>query len=92
MIAGRGIALKNPAGAIVTAEKLPLSIISVYQIAKPAKGNWTLEILEEETGEYEFYVESSSEINIDFKVYFMFPLGHGRWKVEAPLSDPVAGR
>lgn len=84
--------MRNPSGAIVKAEKLTLSIISVYHVTNPAKGYWTLEIFREKTGEYEFSVESSSEINTDFKVYFMIPVGRGRWKVEPSFPDPIAGR
>ena len=89
--AGRGIILKDPSGATVTAEKIILSQASVYQITKPAIGYWTLEISEDTVGGYEFCVKSSSYTNIDFKHYFMVPLGRGRRKAVVPFTNPVTG-
>ena len=88
---GRGIILKDPSGTTVTAEKIILSQASVYQITKPAIGYWTLEISEDTVGGYEFSVKSSSYTNIDFRHYFMIPLGRGRRKAVVPFANPVTG-
>ncbi|KAL9960311.1 hypothetical protein ACROYT_G033756 [Oculina patagonica] len=89
---GRGITLRDPTGAIVTAEKVILSQVSVYQIIKPAIGNWTLEISGSTTGAHEFYVKSSSDTNIDFKHYFMIPIGRGRGRAEVPFPNSITGK
>lgn len=83
--------MRDPTGAIVTAEKVILSQVSVYQITKPAMGHWTLEISHDTTGEHEFDVKSSSDTNIDFKHYLMIPLGRGRRKAVVPFPNPVTG-
>ena len=83
--------MKDPTGAIVTAHKVILSRLSVYQITNPYTGNWTLEISSETTGDHEFYVRSTSETNIDFKHYFMISVGRGRRKAEVPFLNPVTG-
>ncbi|KAL9960310.1 hypothetical protein ACROYT_G033755 [Oculina patagonica] len=89
---GHGITLRDPTGALVTAEKVILSQVSVYQIANPVKGNWILEISGSTTGEHEFYVKSSSGTNIDFKHFFVIPIGRGRRKVEVLFPNPIAGK
>jgi len=83
--------LRDSSGATVTAEKIILSQATVYQITKPATGNWTLEISEDVTGQHEFFAKSSSDTNIDFKHYFMIPLGRGRRKAVVPFQNPVTG-
>lgn len=83
--------MRDPTGAIITAEKVILSQVTVYQIANPAKGQWSLEILGSATGDHEFYVKSSSDTNIDFKHYFMIPLGRGRRKAELQFPNPITG-
>lgn len=88
---GHGIILRDPSGTLVTAEKIVLSQASVYQITKPAIGYWTLEISDDTAEGYEFCVKSSSGTNIDFKHYFMIPLGRGRRKVVVPFANPIRG-
>jgi len=88
---GRGIILKDPTGATVTAEKIVLTVVSVYQITNPAPGHWTLEISDDTTGGHEYFVKSSSNTNIDFKHYFMIPLGRGRRKAVLPFANPITG-
>lgn len=83
--------MRDPSGATVTAEKIILSQAIVYQITKPATGNWTLEITEDFTGQHEFFAKCSSDTNIDFKHYFMIPLGRGRRKAVVPFQNPVIG-
>lgn len=83
--------MRNPFGTIITAEKVSLSQLCFYQITSPPKGYWTLEI--STTGkivDHEFYVKSTSETNIDFKHYFMVPVGRRRRKTEVPFSNPIA--
>lgn len=89
---GHGIILKDPTDATVTAEKIVLTQVSVYQITKPALGNWTLEISDDTTGGHEYFVKSSSNTNIDFKHYFMIPLGRGRRKAVASFANPITGK
>lgn len=83
--------MKDPTDATVTAEKIVLTQVSVYQITKPALGNWTLEISDDTTGGHEYFVKSSSNTNIDFKHYFMIPLGRGRRKAVASFANPITG-
>ena len=81
--------MKDPDDVVITAEKLSLSQISVYQIDRPKKGGWTL-VVSGTNGEHEFYVKSSSETNVDFEVYFIIPLrGCRRQMAEVPISNPV---
>lgn len=87
---GRDITLRNPSGAIITAQKVNLSQLCFYQIASPPKGYWTLEITTDTTGDHEFYVKSTSKTNINFKHYFMIPVGRRRRKSEVPFSNPIA--
>jgi len=88
---GHGIILKDPTGATVTAEKIVLTEVSVYQITKPVLGHWTLEISDDTTGGHEYFVKSSSDTNIDFKHYFLIPLGRGRRKAVLPFANPITG-
>ena len=83
--------MKDPSGATVTAEKIILSQVSVFQITKPAFGLWTLEISDDTTGGHEFVVKSSSDTNIDFKHYFMISLGRGRRIAVVPFANPIKG-
>ena len=74
---------------MISAEKLSLSQITVYQIDRPKIGGWTLIV----SGEHEFQVKSSSETNVNFEVYFIIPMqGRRRQITEVPISNPVIGK
>ncbi|PFX21151.1 von Willebrand factor A domain-containing protein 7 [Stylophora pistillata] len=86
---GQGITLTDPDNIEISAEKLSLSQISVYQINHPKRGDWTLVV----SGDHEFQVKSSSETNVDFEVYFITRIRvRGRQTTEVPISNPVVGK
>ncbi|PFX21152.1 von Willebrand factor A domain-containing protein 7 [Stylophora pistillata] len=85
----QGITLTDPDDIEISAEKLSLSQISIYQIDHPKRGGWTLAV----SGDHEFQVKSSSETNVDFEVYFIIPIrGRRRQTTEVPISNPVIGK
>ena len=81
--------MTDPDDIVISAEKLSLSQVSVYQIDRPKIGGWALVV----SGEHEFQAKSSSETNVNFGVYFIIPMrGRRRQITEVPISNPVTGK
>ncbi|KAK3730532.1 hypothetical protein QZH41_017239 [Actinostola sp. cb2023] len=85
---GTTISLTDPRGVIITSGKISLSKVSVYEITRPKVGTWTL-VCPPSIGQYNYFVKSHSDSNIEFEYYFLFTMH--RPATEVPISQPLIG-
>ncbi|XP_031568688.1 uncharacterized protein LOC116303307 isoform X2 [Actinia tenebrosa] len=86
---GAAISLTDSQGVTITSGKVSMSKVSIYEIASPRVGTWTL-VIPPSAGLHNYFVKSTSDSNIDFEYYFLRTIR--RPPSEVPIPEPLLGR
>ncbi|XP_031568684.1 von Willebrand factor A domain-containing protein 7-like isoform X4 [Actinia tenebrosa] len=85
---GAAISLTDSQGVTITSGKVSMSKVSIYEIASPRVGTWTL-VIPPSAGMHNYFVKSNSDQNIDFDYYFLMLIK--KPASEVPVTDPLIG-